>query len=245
MIVYKTTNLTNGKIYVGKDRYDNPAYLGSGKILKAAIARHGVDAFVKETLEDGFSTEEELDRAEQKWIRDLNAMDRGVGYNIAEGGTGGKTMERPWNYGVKMKPLTEEHKRKVSETLKERYANGEIVNGMTGRPSWNKGLPVSEAERSRMAERARGKKPSAETRRKMSEAKRGRRPYEMTDEIRAKISQSLLGRKLPREMAERMSQSRKGVPQRTTTCPHCGVTGGIPAMKRWHFDNCKGENNGR
>lgn len=23
------------------------------------------------------------------------------------------------------------------------------------------------------------------------------------------------------------------------TCPHCGKTGGIAIMKRWHFDNCK------
>jgi hypothetical protein len=23
------------------------------------------------------------------------------------------------------------------------------------------------------------------------------------------------------------------------TCPHCGKAGGVPAMKSWHFDNCK------
>jgi ribosomal protein S27AE len=22
-------------------------------------------------------------------------------------------------------------------------------------------------------------------------------------------------------------------------CPHCGKTGGIAVMKRWHFGNCK------
>lgn len=25
----------------------------------------------------------------------------------------------------------------------------------------------------------------------------------------------------------------------TCTCPVCGKTGQVPAMKRWHFDNCK------
>jgi hypothetical protein len=34
MIIYKTTNLVNGKYYVGKDEKNNPEYLGSGKILE-------------------------------------------------------------------------------------------------------------------------------------------------------------------------------------------------------------------
>src|SRR5215471_17746565 len=24
------------------------------------------------------------------------------------------------------------------------------------------------------------------------------------------------------------------------TCPHCGMAGKLPPMKRWHFDNCRG-----
>jgi hypothetical protein len=34
MIIYKTTNLVNGKFYIGKDKYNNKDYIGSGKILK-------------------------------------------------------------------------------------------------------------------------------------------------------------------------------------------------------------------
>ena len=33
MIIYKTINLLNGKVYVGKDEKNNPNYYGSGKIL--------------------------------------------------------------------------------------------------------------------------------------------------------------------------------------------------------------------
>ena len=50
MIVYKTTNLINGKVYIGKDRKNNPSYLGSGILLQKAIRKYGSDNFKKETL---------------------------------------------------------------------------------------------------------------------------------------------------------------------------------------------------
>ena len=51
MIVYKTTNLINGKIYIGKDKHNNPNYLGSGKRLNQAIKKYGRDKFIKEIIE--------------------------------------------------------------------------------------------------------------------------------------------------------------------------------------------------
>lgn len=51
MIVYKTTNLINNKIYIGKDTHDNPKYLGSGIVLKRAIKKYGKLNFLKETIE--------------------------------------------------------------------------------------------------------------------------------------------------------------------------------------------------
>jgi len=44
------------------------------------------------------------------------------------------------NYGI----LNEESKKKISKTLKEKYASGEIVapKGMLGQDPWNKGLPA-------------------------------------------------------------------------------------------------------
>ena len=41
MIIYKTTNLITGKFYIGKDKYNNEDYIGSGKILKNAIYKYG------------------------------------------------------------------------------------------------------------------------------------------------------------------------------------------------------------
>jgi hypothetical protein len=88
MVIYKTTNLLNGKYYVGKDEKNNPKYLGSGKILKTAITKYGLENFKKEILES-CKTKEELNEKEVYWINSLSAIT--LGYNITDGGTGGRT----------------------------------------------------------------------------------------------------------------------------------------------------------
>ena len=50
MIIYKTTNLINGKFYVGKDASNNPNYYGSGLLLAKAIKKYGKENFKKEIL---------------------------------------------------------------------------------------------------------------------------------------------------------------------------------------------------
>lgn len=41
--VYKTTNIINGKYYIGVHKTTNPndSYLGSGKAIKEAIKKYG------------------------------------------------------------------------------------------------------------------------------------------------------------------------------------------------------------
>jgi len=50
--VYKTTNLVNGKIYVGLHVTEdlNDDYLGSGKQIQAAVEKYGSDNFKKEYI---------------------------------------------------------------------------------------------------------------------------------------------------------------------------------------------------
>lgn len=47
MIIYKTTNLINGKIYIGFDSHNNPEYFGSGKLIKMALKKYGTSNFKK------------------------------------------------------------------------------------------------------------------------------------------------------------------------------------------------------
>lgn len=87
--IYKTTNIINGKIYVGLCTHENPIltegkiYLGSGKILKQAIKKYGRSHFKREILQICETLEELLD-AEIFWIKNLNPN-----YNIESGGRSG------------------------------------------------------------------------------------------------------------------------------------------------------------
>ena len=82
-------NLINGKFYIGKDKYNNPNYLGSGKILKQALKKYGKINFIEEIIEECVDENYWLDR-EKYWIRYFDSIKNG--YNIALGGCGGDTI---------------------------------------------------------------------------------------------------------------------------------------------------------
>lgn len=90
MVIYKTTNKINGKIYIGKDARNRRTYLGSGLILRKAIIKYGRDNFSKEILEK-CSTLEELSQKEIEWINKFKSNDPAIGYNLTSGGLGGDT----------------------------------------------------------------------------------------------------------------------------------------------------------
>lgn len=147
MVIYKTTNLINGKIYVGKDSKNKKSYYGSGLILNKAIKKYGKENFIKEILEE-CSTHDELCEREIYWIKKLDARNLDIGYNLAYGGEGFKLgykmskehhekmikmlKERDHTWGDKIseamkgKEKSDKHKTKISETMKRKYENGFI-----------------------------------------------------------------------------------------------------------------------
>jgi group I intron endonuclease len=71
MIIYKTTNLVNKKFYIGKDKHNNPNYLGSGELILKAIKKYGKHNFKKEILEECENIKDMANR-ERFWIEKLD-----------------------------------------------------------------------------------------------------------------------------------------------------------------------------
>ena len=114
MIIYKITNLINGKWYIGQDSKNNPKYYGSGVFLKKAIKKYGKKNFTKDILEfcDNLDS---LNKAEIKWIKNYNAVKSEKSYNLAEGGKKGPVMfgSDNYNYGKYPSHMVEKTRREV------------------------------------------------------------------------------------------------------------------------------------
>lgn len=87
-IIYCTTNLVNGKKYIGQDSKNDPTYLGSGQLLQLAIHKYGQENFIKEPIQDCVD-KQDLEDSEKYWIDYFNAVQSDLFYNISSGGTGG------------------------------------------------------------------------------------------------------------------------------------------------------------
>ena len=83
MVVYKTTNLINGKKYIGMDSHNNPKYLGSGTAFLKAIKKYGRNNFKKEILEY-CSSIDELEKRETYWINYYDAIHDKNFYNLSD-----------------------------------------------------------------------------------------------------------------------------------------------------------------
>lgn len=84
MIIYKTTNRINGKIYIGQSIINDPKYLGSGVAFTRSIKKYGKENFSKEILRF-CKSQKELDIWESIHIRKFKATDTSIGYNILPG----------------------------------------------------------------------------------------------------------------------------------------------------------------
>lgn len=229
--VYKHTS-PGGKCYIGITHYDDPNVrwqngLGYKKcpFFIPAILKYGWDNFTHEILFDKLSVQEACQKE-----KELIAYYKNLGksYNSSDGGlglTGPLTEEHRRHISESNRSGQEEVRKKISETLKSKHPipwnkgktgvyNEEtlkkISEGSKGRPGWNKGKKLGPQ--------------SEEHRRKISEANKGkkkpdqkgkRKPY--TEEHRKHISEGLKGKRLgvplgprPDNVKNKISEGRLG-----------------------------------
>lgn len=133
--IYKTTNLINGKIYIGQHKANkfDTNYYGSGKYFCHALNKYGKENFKIELIE-WCETQSQTNSRERFWIKKFNSRDKSIGYNITEGGDGWRgihhtklSKQKISKSKIGITPnreyltLNNEIKGKISNTLKEYY----------------------------------------------------------------------------------------------------------------------------
>jgi len=160
MIIYQTTNLITGIKYIGKDKNNNPNYIGSGADLKIAIKEYGKHNFKKEIIEHCNDINHLVER-EAYWLNYYNVENNPDFYN--------KTNKPFGNSG-----LSEETKQKIKEAAKKRIWDpkwgklsgqarvGSKRNIKSGNEHGNYGKPKSEKHKYSLSVARTGKKHSEE-----------------------------------------------------------------------------------
>lgn len=147
--LYEIKNTINGKIYIGvhKTKDLNDEYMGSGKVLRQAIEKYGIEAFTKTILEY-FDTYEDALAKEKEVVNSAFLLREDV-YNIRSGGKGGfdwivknnlhKTSlgKKPWNKGKRLPAVSEEVRKKTSETMKKHWSEND--HPRKGKGNWLSG----------------------------------------------------------------------------------------------------------
>jgi len=234
MVIYKTINLVNGKIYIGQDKHNNPRYLGSGKILHLAFQKHGIENFKKEIVEV-CESQEMLNQREEFWISYYKSTDRKIGYNIAKGGNGGDTIS---NHPDKeqigkrhsdwMKENNPTKGRKKTENEIENWKNS-YVGKWKGEKNPNFGSKRSESSKEKMSEERKrwwinlSESEREEIGKKISEANIGRPVHAWTEEQKKAHSKWMKennpfgGKTHTDEVKKRISLANSGKPKSEET----------------------------
>lgn len=261
--VYETTNLINGKIYIGVHKTNKPkdSYLGSGNAISNAIKKYGKKNFTKkilysfDTLQEAYNKELEIVTKEFCLCSD--------NYNLVPGGPNGNIL----GFNGKHTPESIEKmkaaasRRDNSVFLKENRSKEWEKKHSKGLKRYNKNKTpeqikaksqsLKEAHKNKTAEEKietgkriskalRGKEKSSDHKRSLKEAK-ALKDNSHTEDSRFKISKALKGKKkAPGIYTGCQSGKKKNF--KKLACPHCLKEGSGPAMYKYHMDNCKSKN---
>ena len=212
--IYLTTNLVNGKIYVGKHEFKNKVknYLGSGTYFTRALKKYGKENFKRKILRLCY-TLHELRIWEHVYIVKYKSYERSIGYNIAKGDV--NTSE--------YNPATiVEVRKKISDgQLKYWKEHPEAKEKLSLR---RKGAKASNETKKKLSDSLKKVKRTEEWKRKISEANNGKRHWAygktFTKEHRQNLSNGIKGKmsgekhpnwgkKASEELRKKLSESQK------------------------------------
>ena len=213
-ILYRTTNIINGRFYIGIHKTSNleDSYLGSGTLLLRAIKKYGSHNFKKEILEY-HNNEESLCKREEELITYDFIKNNDV-YNIMPGGKyGGKDRNGLTFSGHRH---SDSAKDKISKSALGRFHTEETKKKMVDN-NFAKRNPEKQREHASLA---------------------GGKSIPKSEDHKEKIRQSILERN-KRDKDNKVQHPNTGKTKPKITCPHCKREVAINTMNRWHFDNCK------
>jgi len=186
-VIYMTTNLINGKKYIGRDSKNNPNYFGSGLLLKYAIRKYGKHNFEKRIMEI-CSSKEDLIKREEYWLKYYDAGNNPMFYNTNNFSTGGalfsgrnhsetsrkkmsesRSGERHHMWGKKHSPET---RRKISENnIGKKSGEKSCFFGKTGENHPAFGRKHTEDTKRKIGEKHKGRIFTEETKSRLSKTR--------------------------------------------------------------------------
>lgn len=182
--IYETTNLINGKKYIGQHRaskFDN-SYHGSGKLLHKAFKKYGIKNFETKII-CKCDNEKELNEKEIYYINKFDASNNDAYYNVSIGGENWMTLVHH----------TDEARRKISEAGKGRVPSKETKKKIS---NTEKGKIVSKETRRKISEANKKRFQNPEERRKISETQKKTRKGEThSKEWNKHVSEALKNKK--------------------------------------------------
>lgn len=204
-------------------------YFTSCRAVKREIKTHGKASFIARVRKT-FKSIDAARRWENKVLLRLGIPSNKKWYNRTNNAAIGDQT------GVVRSPET---RRKMSASKLG------SLNPQYGRPGTNLGKPVPVEMRRRISRvltgRKRGPCPD-QWKRAISLAKTGKKRAPFSDEWRRNMGLSRAGSKhwnFGKHFSEESKSKMRSANSVKVTCPSCGLKGGIRAMRRYHFENCK------
>lgn len=222
-IVYITTCLVNGKVYIGQTiHWQDKSYLGSGVALCEAVKKYGRSKFKRKILKVCYN-QKQLDVWEMIMIRKYNSTDKSIGYNVLSGTANEFGSVNPTQIPEVVEKIRKKKRGKWS-----------------GENCYWYGKTLSEGTKKKLSDKAKkrlsdprnnpmyGRCLSQETKLKISKSRKGkpspRAGAELTDETKEKLRKANIGKRV----------INNGVENKV-------INGNDTLPKGWNYGRCKKE----